>query len=334
MKKWLIAILIIIILAGIAAFVGYRSLMGPNIQVDAPETITIPSGTDYKELVNVLGERYLKKTKSFGFTAARMAFSDHKVKPGLYSISPSASNVDIIRMIRSGRQEEVQITFNSLRTLSDLAKRITENIELDSAEFINYLASEFCLNSLGITKENVISIFIPNSYKVYWSISAEELVSRMKTESDAFWRKPERTGRLSKTGLNKQEVYTLASIVEKESIKNDERPVIATVYLNRLRIGMPLQADPTVIFGVGDFTIRRVLNRHLAHDSPYNTYLYPGLPVGPICMPSVSSIDAVLNAKEHEYLYFCAKPDRSGYHSFARTLRQHNVNARAYRNSL
>jgi UPF0755 protein len=190
------------------------------------------------------------------------------------------------------------------------------------------------LSELGYTPENIMSLFIPNTYQVYWNTSPQNLLKRLQVENDAFWAKKNRREKAKSLGLSTQEVYTLASIVEKESLVMDEKPIIAGVYLNRLKKGMLLQADPTVVFAVGDFSIQRVLNKHLAIDSPYNTYKNVGLPPGPICMPSISSIDGVLNAEKHNYIFFCAKPNSGGRHAFANTLAGHNRNAAIYRNWL
>ena len=185
----------------------------------------------------------------------------------------------------------------------------------------------------GFKPEEMIGMFIPNTYEVWWNITPEGLTERMKKEYDNFWNE-ERVAKLARTRLTQKEVTTLASIICEETRMTDEMPTMAGVYINRLRRGMLLQADPTVKFAIGDFTIRRVLNRHLEVDSPYNTYKYAGLPPSPICMPSIKGIDAVLNYKESNYLYFCAKEDFSGYHNFARTLSEHNQNARRYANAL
>ena len=240
---------------------------------------------------------------------------------------------EVVTMLRGGMQAPLNLRINNIRTIDQLAGRLASQIEADSSTLYRWLASDSVAQNYGFTAESFIAMFIPNTYQVYWTISPEALLKRMKREYDRFWTR-ERENCLSRTGLSKIEVSILASIVSQETEKADEMPVIAGVYINRLRRNMLLQADPTVKFAVGDFTLRRILKKHLRIDSPYNTYLYPGLPPGPICMPSIAAIDAVLNYQEHDWLYFCAKGDFSGYHNFARTLTEHNRNARAYARSL
>lgn len=266
-------------------------------------------------------------------TAKFMQFSDSSIKEGKYSIPSGLNSVELIRRLRSGNQEGINVTLNNYRTTKEMSEDVALHFRFDSNDLLNYIHNAD-LESLGITEEQLLTLFIPNTYEFFWTASPQNFVERMIKEHDAFWNKAERTEKLKQNNLTKAEAYTLASIVQKETNKNDEKARVAGVYLNRLKRGMLLQADPTVIFAVGDFSIRRVLYRHLEHDSKYNTYKYLGLPPGPICMPDVSSIDAVLNAEGHSYLYFCAKADHSGYHSFAKTLREHNRNAKAYQKSL
>ncbi len=334
MKKLLIALFALALIGGIAAWYFYDQLFGTNVTTSEDPILYIESDSGYDDLLTKLESKYIKDIGAFKFTAKRMSFEASSVKSGRYNLEGLSSNVDLIRHLRSGNQEPVPVVINHLRTLEELSEEITENLELSASDYLAYLKSSEAAELLDESPENLMTRFIPNTYSLYWDVSAKDLTARMLNEHDKFWKSNEREEKLEHIGLTREQAYTLASIVEKESLMSDERPRIAGVYLNRLKKGMLLQADPTVIFAVGDFSIRRVLHKHLRVDSPYNTYKYQGLPIGPICMPSISSIDAVLNAEDHQYLYFCAKPDFSGYHNFAKTLRQHNNYANAYRRAL
>jgi UPF0755 protein len=293
----------------------------------------ISTGASYDEIVeNLLDKGIITDLEGFNWVAEKKNYSS-KIKPGRYLISNGMTNSSLIDLLRSGKQEPVNISFLSVRTIEQLAGKISQQIEADSLQLIQYFTDMEVISHYGFTKETFISIFIPNTYQFYWNTSAEEFVQRMAAEFKAFWNE-DRLAKAHVMGYSQSQVSTLASIVEQETQKNDEKSRIAGVYINRLNTGMKLQADPTVIFAIGDFTIRRVLHRHLEFDSRYNTYKYAGLPPGPICIPSISSIDAVLNYEHHSYVYFCAREDFSGYHNFARTLTQHNANARKYQNAL
>lgn len=309
-------------------------IFGPN--VSCPDTqdqiIHIPSDAqDIDIVIDTLSSRNLIRDKrSIRRVAQLMKYK--KPKSGRYLVKDGWSNKQLISLLRSGRQSPLNLTFNNLRTINELVDYFAHTLELNktdlSADISNFIATEE-----EYTQENIMSLFIPNTYQIYWTTSGEDLLKRFSKERRKFFNE-ERMQKLSVLGLTKSELYTLASIVQKETLVNDEKPRVAGVYLNRLRRGQLLQADPTVVFANGDFEIRRVLNRHLAIDSPYNTYKYSGLPPGPICMPDISSLDAVLNYEKHKYLYFCAKPDNSGRHAFARNLIEHNRNADNYRRFL
>jgi len=206
-------------------------------------------------------------------------------------------------------------------------------LEVDSTELATILADPAYLDSTGFKKEALLSLFIPNTYQFKWSTSTKAFLKRMQKEYNKFWT-PERKAKASAKKLSVQEVATLASIVDQETNQADEMDMVAGVYLNRLKKDWPLQADPTVKFALQDFGLRRILNKHLEYDSPYNTYKYPGLPPGPICIPSMQALNGVLDATDHKYMFFCAKPDGSGYHSFAQTLKEHNRNAKEYHKML
>ncbi|MFN5794266.1 MAG: endolytic transglycosylase MltG, partial [Bacteroidota bacterium] len=224
-------------------------------------------------------------------------------------------------------------TINNIRTKYELISKVCTALETDSNELKNILENDHQLEKLKLNSDNIISIFIPNTYQFFWNTSAKDFFDRMINESDKFWNRS-RIEKLHKLKLSKAQVITIASIVEKESNYLPERPSIASVYLNRIRKGMKLQADPTVVYAVGDFTINRVLDVHLKKDSPYNTYMYEGLPPGPICIPSANAIDAVLKNEKTSYIYFCAKEDFSGRHNFATTDAQHSINANKFRKAL
>lgn len=324
---WIFGILLVI--AGGFGYWLYDWIYKPNVPEQlASEILYIPTGSNYDDVKGRLTEGgFLKKDNSFDWVAKKMNYPG-QIKAGRYHILPSWSNYHLIRHLRQGIQEPVKLTFNSVRTIAELSEKLAEQLEPNEKQFQEFLTRPGVLDSIGYSKETLMTIFIPNTYEVYWNVTPVQLLQRMIREHDSFWDKAGRKEKAEAQSLSPTEVYTLASIVEKESLREDEKPRIAGVYLNRLHQGMKLDADPTVVFAVGDFTLRRILNKHLAVDSPYNTYKYAGLPPGPICMPSISSLDAVLNAERHEYLFFCAKMDGTGSHAFAKTITAHLVNAR------
>ncbi|MCB0689193.1 MAG: endolytic transglycosylase MltG, partial [Saprospiraceae bacterium] len=231
----------------------------------------------------------------------------------------------------SGNQTPVNLVINNVRTINDLAGKIASQVEVDSSTLANYLKDPSFLNKFDLDAEDAMTLFIPNTYQVYWTVSPDALSERLSQEKIKFWESNDRVRKATDLNLTPAQVYTLASIVERETQAGKERPTVAGLYLNRLKQGIPLQADPTVVFATGIYDLRRVLNVHLEIDSPYNTYKYAGLPPGPIFMPSIQSIDAVLDAEKHDYLYMCARPDNSGLHAFAASLSAHNQNANRYR---
>ena len=255
-------------------------------------------------------------------------------KPGHYRFPVRMANRQLLRRLKKGEETPVRLTFNnSIRTRYQLAGRLSQTLLLDSTTIATYMDSVPFLKQYGLTPETAVCIFIPNTYEVYWTMTAEQLFERMNKEFEHFWT-DERKAKAKAKGLTPLEVATLASIVEAETYRTAEHPTIASLYLNRLAKDMPLQACPTVIFAVGDFTMRRVLNKHLAIDSPYNTYKNTGLPPGPIRLPQPSALDAVLNAPKTNYLYMCANPDFSGTHVFSETYQQHEATARLYQQRL
>ncbi len=333
MKKFFLYIVFFLLLIG--AYVGYTvysAIYHQNINPDLKDySITIPSKSSFTDVVTILTKQnILKDIGSFTNVAGWMRYKKDLVPSGVYEIQSEWNNRQLVGHLRSGNQAPTKVTFNNVRTIQELSGKLTTYLEPDSASFLRTLLSKETLTELQLDSQNVMSLFIPNTYNFFWDVSAQDIISRMKLENEKFWSKQNRLEKAEALGLTKEEVYSLASIVEKESIKTHEKPIIAGLYLNRIRSGMLLQADPTVVFGVGDFSIRRVLNKHLAIDTPYNTYIHPGIPPGPIYMPSISSIDAVLNPKDHDYLYMCAKPGYNSEHAFAASSAGHARNARAY----
>ncbi len=317
------------------SFYFYQVFFSSNALLETEQnyTLKIPSNATFKQVSNRLYEdKVVNDMVSFSFVSKVLGYQD-AVKPGLYIISPKMTNLELVRHLRSGNQAPVRITFNNIRTKEDLAEKITTNLEINEQQFLDLIKDSVYIRKFDFDEETIMSMFIPNTYEVWWNTSAESLFDRMYKEYQSFWT-AERKAKAEAVGLSPIEVSTLASIVQSESQKSDERPKIAGVYLNRLRLNMPLQADPTLVFAVGDFSLKRVLNVHKEIDSPYNTYKYAGLPPGPINLPDINSLEAVLNPEDHNYLYFCAKEDFSGYHAFATNLAQHNANARRYQAAL
>jgi UPF0755 protein len=275
---------------------------------------------------------YLTDPEKFEWLARRKHYDQH-VKPGRYRLVNGMRNNVLVNLLRSGKQEPVRIIIQNVRTRNELAGKIGGHLEVDSVHLVKMFNDPAYLAAFHLSPATLFVLFIPDTYEFYWNTSGDQLFKRMDLEYKRFWNIG-RTRLADSLKLSVIEVVTLASIVEKESNKNEEKPVIAGVYLNRLKKQIPLQADPTVIFAWDDYRIRRVLKVHTEINSPYNTYNRTGLPPGPICLPSIASIDAVLHAKKHAYYYFCAREDLSGYHNFAANLEEHNRNARKYQKSL
>lgn len=333
-NKRLIAFLVLSILLISFAFYGYQICYTPNVLVEKNErVIIIPKEANFKEVQRILHEGdYVQDLISFSFLARLMDY-DEQVKPGRFILKPNMNNLEAIRFLRAGIQEPVNITFNNVRLVKELSEKITKNLHLKPEEFEAELIRFTLNNKYGFTRENILVMFIPNTYEVFYHVSAENLIERMHREYENFWNES-RKAKAKQLGMTPIEVSILASIVQAESVKKDEAPVIAGLYLNRLKKDMPLQADPTLVFAVGDFTLKRVLNEHKEIDSPYNTYRNTGLPPGPINMPEIHSIDAVLNYKPSDYLYMCAKEDFSGYHNFTSNYKTHINNAIRYQRAL
>lgn len=325
----------LLIIALGAGYLLYRVVFHPNVWLGEKETtsIYIPAASDFNDVKSILySDGIIVNRKNFEWLASKKKYPGN-IKSGHYVLKSGMNNNELINLLRSGEQTPVKVIFNNIRTIEELASRVSKTLEFDSAQLVKTMNDTNRLKELGLTKQTAGIIFIPNTYEFYWNTSANEFVSRMFQEYVKFWN-DKRTAKADSLGFSIPEVITLASIIEKETSRNEEKPIIAGVYLNRLERGWLLQADPTVIFATGNFNIRRVLNEHKKIDSPYNTYKYGGLPPGPICIPSISSIDAVLYPDDNDFLYFCAKEDLSGFHNFAKTARQHYINARKYQKAL
>ncbi len=331
---WLF-IVIIILSAVLLGGRFYRYIYGSNVDLIKLESpyLFIPDETSFSELKKIIEESgVVKDIESFVWVAQKKGFGDN-IKGGRYRLKQGMNNNQLINLLRSGRQEALNITFNNIRKPGQLASVVSSKLMVDSAELMSIFTNDSIINALGFKRETFMAMFIPNTYQMYWNTDANGFVLRMKKEYDRFWT-ADRKNKAKTLGLNPIEVSILASIVDEETIMSDEKPIVAGLYLNRLNKNIRLQADPTVKYAIGDFTIQRILSKDLEIDSPYNTYKYAGLPPGPIRIPSIVGINAVLNRKEHSYYYMCAKEDFSGYHNFAKTLAQHNVNAAKYRNEL
>jgi UPF0755 protein len=333
---WAIALIGLVVM-GAFAFYIYSAMFVPNTSFDEEQVeLFIPTGSSYTEVSNIVTP-FLKKKNTFDALARQKKYTQN-VRPGRFIIKKGMNNNEIINSIRS-QNRPITLSFNNQNSLRDLAGRVSAQIEADSLALVSRMMDVSTLEELGFTKETALSMYLPNSYEFFWNTSAQEFIERMHKEYLRFWSES-RLDKANSIGLSADEVITLASIVYEESKISEEQPIVAGVYLNRLKIGMPLQADPTVKFAAYQLpkyentVIRRVLNEHKKIDSPYNTYKYPGLPPGPIAMPDLSAIEAVLNHENHKYLYFAADPERLGYHKFARSLTEHNRNARAYQNYL
>lgn len=322
--------LLVVVLIGLAGIAGVAILKGSC--VSEPVELFIPSGTPYSTVLDSLESAGVKKLGLIKMVGQYKEL-EKNIKPGHYVIGKGANAMGIVGLLKSGAQRPVKLVINNTRTLEQLASKLAGQIEADSASLYAHLTAPATAKKYGLTTEELIGIFVANTYEVWWTTTPEALTDRMNREWNNFWNES-RTAKLQRTGLDKIDVVTLASIVYEETKNKGEMPKIAGVYMNRLRRGIPLQACPTAKYAVGDFSLRRILNKHIQFESPYNTYLNQGLPPGPICIPSIAAIDAVLNYTEHNYIFFCAKEDFSGTHNFATTNAEHSANARRYQEAL
>ncbi|RVT77645.1 endolytic transglycosylase MltG [Flavobacterium sufflavum] len=324
-----IAVISVLIIYG---FVLISQIFSNNTKFTENEIyVHIPTDATYEQVKDSLSN-YVTNLDRFEMVANRMSYPEN-VKSGRFLLTKGMNSYELVKAMRNNIP--VKLAFNNQERIENLAGRVGSQIEADSLALLNSFKDSIFLKENGFTEENVLSMFIPNTYEVYWNTSAEKFRDKMIKEYRNFWDK-DRVAKAKKQGLTPTEATILASIVHKESVKKDERPRIAGVYLNRLRAGMPLQADPTVIFAKkkkdNDFNqvIKRVFYNDLFLNSPYNTYKVVGLPPGPIAMPDITALEAVLNPEKNNFIYFCASVDRFGYHEFAATLAEHNVNAKKY----
>lgn len=336
MKSGTKIILAVIVLAAIAlGFFGlnlYKTYMAPNVSGTQPY-LFVRTGYNFDDVLKDLEHSgALKNTETFAKAASKMKLAG-SLKPGRYELKEGMGNRGLINMLKAGNQKPVNLKIQNIRKKESFAGYLSRNLEADSLTFLRVLDSAELVEKYGFTVENSYTMFIPNSYEMYWNTTPIAFFDRMQKEYDKFWT-AERKQKAEALNLSPPEVSVLASIVDAEALYDKEMPIIAGLYLNRLKRGILLQADPTVIFANNDFTVKRVTNTLLKVASPYNTYKYAGLPPGPIMMPSINAIDAVLNKDDNNYLYMCAKEDFSGYHNFAVTVQEHNANAKKYRDAL
>ena len=310
------------------SFYFWQVVYTPNILIDKEDVVfNIPTGANFKYVQNSLYDLgIVNDLVSFSFLSKLKRY-DQSIKPGSYLLQADMSNRDAINMLRSGDQVPIKLTYSNARSLEVLAAKIASYLEFDSATMISNLSNSDVASSYGFTKETFMCMFLPNTYEVYITDQPIAVLDRIYSAYKIFWN-PERMAKAEALNLPPEEVIVLASIVDAETNQMDEAPTVAGVYINRLNKNIKLQADPTLIFAMGDYTIKRVLYEHMQVDSPYNPYKYAGFPPGPINLPSIAAIEAVLNYAKSDYLYFCANPDFTGNHIFARTLSQHNKNAR------
>lgn len=322
---------VMFIVAAIRAYTLFGYIFKGN--VSQSKVLLIPTGSTLKDVENImLAQNVFIEPKAFRWVAKKKDYKN-LIKPGRYEILKGWNTNQVVNLLRSGSQSPIKVTFNNVRFFEDLAGKVSKYFELDSVAFLTAFKNDSIVSGYGFNASTFPAMFIPNTYEFYWTTSPTAFIDKMNKEYLKFWN-DERKKQAEEQGLTPLEVSTLASIVQEETIKEDEKPTIAGLYLNRLKRGMLLQADPTIKYALHDFSIRRVTNDMLEVESPYNTYKFTGLPPGPINFPELSAINAVLSPKDHKYLYMCAKEDFSGYHNFSTNLIQHNLNAAKYRRAL
>ena len=325
------ALFVVLLLA--AGFWAYRMVLASNFSIKETTYVYVDSQKNFNDLCNQLKDSAsCKSLASFKQLAYLIGYPD-KMKTGRYAIEPGTGNLRLLKNLIGGLQSPIRITFNNIRLRTDLAQRLDDQLMVTKDELLTRFADSTYCAELGFTTETIQCMFIPNTYKLYWNITPDNFMKRMQKEYKAFWT-ADRLAKAAKIGITPVQVSVLASIVEEETAKADEMGMVAGLYLNRLQINMPLQADPTVKYAVGDVTLKRIMFEHLQVESPYNTYKHTGLPPGPIRVPSIKGINAVLNHDQHNYIYMCAKEDFSGRHNFASTLAEHAKNANRYRAEL
>lgn len=327
----IIAVAVISVLM-VYGFILINKIFSANTKFEEKELyVYVPTGANYTDVKKILAP-YIKNFDNFEMVASKRSYPEN-VKSGRFLLKKDMNNIDLVRAMRANIP--VKLAFNNQERLENFAGRVGAEIEADSLSLMKAIKDPAFLKENGFNEDNVFAMFIPNTYEIYWNTSAEKFRDKMIKEYHNFWT-AERIEKAKKQGLTPVQATILASIVHKESVKKDERPRIAGVYLNRLRLEMPLQADPTVIYALKlrdnnfDQVIKRVFYNDLVMKSPYNTYVNIGLPPGPIAMPDITALEAVLNPEKNDYIYFCASVDRFGYHEFASTYEQHTINAKKY----
>jgi UPF0755 protein len=332
MSKKIILILGIIILF-IAIYV-YTLFFGSNTKLVGEKSfIYIPTNSDYPAVLSILKKAdVINDLTTFDHMAKRLSF--HKnIKPGKYHITQGMGNYTLVNMFKGGKQTPVKLVINKLRTKCDIIKKLSSQLEADSTSLDSLLQDPTFLRQYDIDSNQIQCIIMPDTYQFYWNTDAKKAIEKIAKNYQKFWT-DERKQKAKARSLSTANVITIASIVEEETNQEEDKLKIASTYLNRLKIGMPLQADPTLKFAINDFALKRLLTIHTQKKSPYNTYLNKGLPPGPICTPNRSTIDAVLNAPQTAYLYFCAREDFKGYSNFATTYAAHQQNAKKYQAAL
>jgi len=322
------------LLAILAVLFTAYVLLAPNSHTSGNKSqyLLIPDNSTFETVTQQLSETGALRSV-FTFTLTAKVYGYKNIKPGRYEINPGISNLRLVHKLKTGRQSALKLTFNNIRTKEQLASRLSKQIMADSASILQHLNDSAFLTKYKLNPNTSVALFIPDTYEVFWDMDADELFERMNREYDRFWNN-ERKEKAALIPMTQLEVSTLASIVEEETNSKAERPVVAGLYINRLKTDMPLQADPTVKFAYGDFSLRRITGTHLRTQSPYNTYKNKGLPPGPIRLATASGIDAVLNHEKHNYIFMCAKETLNGEHNFAATYAEHQVNARKYQKAL
>jgi len=325
----LVVFSLILLVLLISAGALFLKISSPAFETDEITYIYIDEKKDYEDiLLRLESQSNIKDIRLFKYLSSIMKYPQN-IKTGKYEINPQMNYIELVRMLRNGNQIPVSLTFNNIRFKKDLAERIGSQLMIGYEIILDKLNQQEVCQSLGFDTTTISCMFIPNTYEVYWTISVTQFLERMKKEYDRFWTS-ERLGKAREISLSPVEVSVLASIVEEETADYSEYPIVAGLYINRLRKGWLLQADPTVKFAMGDFKLQRILKAHLEIDSPYNTYKNSGLPPGPIRIPSILGVDAVLNHSRHNYMFMVAKDDFSGKHNFSITLSEHNRNANKY----
>ncbi len=330
MKKIFPIILFILLIAGVYCA---WAVFGPTVSAPENKYFYIKTGTEYEDVKAALKDQEIISGTFFFDRIAKQVKYDKNVKPGKYEIKSGMNLLNLVRMLKAGRQSPVRFVINKIRTKEDFAGKIGQQFEVDSIDVINFITSNDSLLKYNVDSNTMMTIIIPNSYLLWWNSSLKNIIARFADQKEKFW-DGKRAEKAKAMGLTPDQVYTMASIVEEETNKEEDKGLIASVYMNRISKGMKLEADPTVKYAMRDFGLKRILHGHLQYPSLYNTYQHTGLPPGPIATPSINTIDAVLDAPKTDYIFFVAKPDFKGYSNFASTYQQHLVFAKAYQRAL